>query len=174
MVDETPTAYVWETKRGMYIVEANEDLLFFRSLRALRSARTVGDLWEIDEGLGLGLKVRWDDMWSIFPTDEDFEFYGQWSDDSRQLDHWRDHPVTASFAFEFPYADMPRPYDEWVPEEVCEILYDWMADDSLFKEKRDDYLVKKRYAAQALLLLQQHGIRLVDEPALADVFEGQS
>ena len=34
--------------------------------------------------------------------------------------------------------------------------------------------VKKRYSAQARALLQQHGIRFVDEPALADVSEDLS
>src|SRR5262249_42434499 len=151
--DDNPTAYVWEAKRGLYLVEADEDLLFFRALRALRTARTVGDLREIDERLGLGRWESWWDMWSVFPTDEDIEYYDQWSHDSERLHHWRDHPATATFEFEFTDEDMPRPYDEWVPEEVFEILCGWMA---------DDYRVKKRYAAQARALLQQHGVRLVD------------
>lgn len=165
MLDDTPTAYVWETKSGLYLVEANEDLLFFRALRAVRSARTVGELREADARLGLGLWEGWYDLWSVFPSDEDSEHYDQWSDDSEQLHHWRDHPATGGFAFELGHEDMPRGYNEWLPEEVVETLYDWMA---------DEYRVKQSHAAQARVLLEQHRIRLVDEPALADVFEAQS
>jgi hypothetical protein len=38
----------------------------------------------------------------------------------------------------------------------------------------DEYRVRPPRAARARLLLEQHGIRLVDEPALADAFDGQS
>jgi hypothetical protein len=165
MLAETPAAYVWETNRGLYILEADEDLLFFRALRAQRTARTVGDLWEVDGRLGLELNAGWDDMWSIVPTEEDFERFDQGSDDSKPLHHWRDHLAIAGFAFEFTAEDMPRPYDEWLPEPVVGARHDWMA---------DEYRVRPPRAARARLLLEQHGIRLVDEPALADAFEGQS
>ena len=165
MFADAPTAYLWETNRGLYIVEADEDLLFFRALRALRSARTVGDLWEVDGRLGLGLKDGWNDMWSIVPTEDDFERFDQGSDDSEPLHHWRDHLATAGFDFEFTAEDMPRPYDEWLPEPVVGAMHDWMA---------DEYRVKPPHAAQVRVLLERHGIRLVDEPALADAFECQS
>ena len=164
MPDGIPIAYVWETARGLLIVEADEALLFFRALRALRSARTVGDLRVLDETLGLGLWESWNDLWSVVPTEDDYERFDQASDDGEALHHWRDHLATAHFAFEFPAEDMPRPCDEWLPEDAVEVMDNWMA---------GDYLVKHPHAAHARALLREQGIRLVDEPALADAFGDQ-
>lgn len=165
MVHEILTAYVWETRRGLLLVEADEDLLFFRALRTLRSARTVEELREVDDSLGLGMWERWYDLWSVVPSDEDVEFFDQWSDDSKPVHHWRDHPATASFDFELPEEDMPRSYDEWLPDEVVETLRDWMA---------DDYLVRRSHVDDVRALLQEHGVRLIEEPALADTYENLS
>lgn len=99
------------------------------------------------------------------PSDEDVEFFDQWSDDSKPVHHWRDHPATASFDFELPEEDMPRSYDEWLPDEVVETLRDWMA---------DDYLVRRSHVDDVRALLQEHGVRLIEEPALADTYENLS
>jgi hypothetical protein len=165
MPEGIPTAYVCETARGLLIVEADEALLFFRALRALRSVNTVGDLRDVDETLGLGLWESWDDLWSVVPTEDDCERFDQASDDGEALHHWRDHLATAHFAFEFPAEEMPRHYDEWLPEDAVEVMDNWMA---------DGYLVKQPHAAEARALLREHGFRLVDEPALADAFGDQS
>jgi hypothetical protein len=166
MLAETPAAYVWETNRGLYILEADEDLLFFRALRALHTARTVGDLWEVDGRLGLELNAGWDDMWSIVPTEEDFERFDQGSDDSKQAAaslarsprhcglrlrvHRRRHaPPVRRVAPRTSRRGQARLDGRRVPGSATR-------------------------AARARLLLEQHGIRLVDEPALADAFEGQS
>ena len=165
MPDGVATAHAWETARGLLIMEADEALLFFRALGALRSVRTVGDLRVLDERLGLGLWESLDDLWSVVPTEYDCERFDQASDDGEALHHWRDHVAAERFAFEFPAEDMPRPYGEWLPEDAVEVIDNWMA---------DDYLVRQPYAAQARALLREHGVRLVDEPALADAFGDQS
>ena len=154
-----PAAYVCDTPNGLLLVEADENLLFFRALRLLRAARTVADLREVDERLGLGMWESWYDMHPIDPTDEDIESYDRWADDTERVDHWRDHIATAGFQFEFTHDDMPRPYDQWLPEHVADTMSAWMA---------NEYLVNKNYTDPARTLLRQHGIRLVNEPALLD------